>query len=170
MNEELRDFSMSMLSPELRGALQSGDIAVVATTGISMNPYIYSHRGDRVVLKPVDTDTLEIYSVPLFVSSPGGKLILHRLIDKKDEVFIIQGDGELSTQYVNAEQIVAEAMGFYRKGKYIDCDAPSYKRYVRIWMKLRFIKPAWLFCRRAFRRIYRVVFRKTYWEKPAETK
>ena len=167
MNEDLREACLNALSAELRAALESGSVAVVGTVGMSMNPFIYSHRGDRVVLRPVNVNDLNVYySVPLFVRQNDNRLILHRLIAKKDGIFIIQGDGETSIQYVKPEQIVAEAIGFYRKGKYVDCENRGYRRYVRIWMALRFIRPAWLFCRRQFRRVCSRVFRKQYWKHP----
>jgi len=167
MNEDLHKACLNALSDELRAALESGSAAVVNTTGFSMNPFIYSHRGDRVVLRAADIDNLKIYySVPLFVRQQDNRLILHRLIAKKDGEFIIQGDGETSIQYVKPEQIVAEAIGFYRKGKYVDCESRGYRRFVRIWMALRFLKPAWLFCRRQFRRVCTHIFKKEYWKKP----
>ena len=118
--------------------IEAGKQVKLTVTGFSMYPLVSSRR-DAVLL--AKADTLSVGDVPLFQRADGS-YILHRIVAKKDGAFAAMGDYETEREYpVKEEQVVAKAIGFYRKGTYIDCKSFSYRAYSFFWRKTAFMRP-----------------------------
>ena len=126
--------AMTELSPLIAEALQNGRDVIFTITGNSMAPMLY-HRRDKVCLvQPPKKKLLKKYDIPLFVRQDG-KYILHRIIAVKAEGYVVRGDNQWSKEYpVLPSQIIGVVKGFWRAGKYIDCDNFWYRVYCRLWL------------------------------------
>ena len=118
--------------------IEAGKTVKLTVTGFSMYPLVSSRR-DAVLL--AKADTISVGDVPLFQRSDGS-FVLHRIVAKKDGAFATMGDYETKKEYpVTEQQILAKAIGFYRKGTYIDCKSFGYRLYCFWWRKTAAIRP-----------------------------
>ncbi len=100
------------------------------TVGVSMRPLFKTHR-DAVVLKAVDGE-LKKYDVVLYTNNSGSYL-LHRIIGKKEDLYVIRGDNTYVKEYVPKSRVIAYMVSFNRKWKHHTTDEPGYKFYSRMW-------------------------------------
>ena len=118
--------------------IELGKTVKITVTGFSMYPLVSSRRDAVLLAKAED---IKVGDVPLFVRKDGS-YILHRLVGEKDGAFIAMGDYETEPEYpVYRENIVAKAVGFYRKGRYIDCKSKGYRAYSFVWRKTAVLRP-----------------------------
>lgn len=104
---------------------------MIAPLGSSMRPLL---KGDdcQVILK-YPREPLRRYDVVLYRGT-GNRLILHRIIQCSPQGYLIRGDNTyLDETGITDEQILGVMTGFYRKDKYISCNAAGYRIYTRIW-------------------------------------
>lgn len=129
------------------------------TMGSSMWPLIHQQRDNIIVVKP--KGRLKKYDIPVYIVN--GKYVMHRIIDVKEDHYVILGDGLLTYEKVTDDMICGQLVGFYKDGKrYIDLQKnKGYKLYSRIWVGLRGIRPAILFVKRGFSWIARHIFKKS---------
>ena len=150
------------LSPIMMECMAAGSEVVLIVTGNSMRPFLASCR-DQVVLKKCDVTTLQIGDVPLYRRADG-QFVLHRIVDMGASTYTMCGDAQTEKEYgVPNNRILAVAVGFYRKGKYVSCTDFWYKAYVRVWMVLRPIRPLLLKAMYLYKRItakLRKIFKK----------
>ena len=116
------------------------------TVGSSMQPLLHQQKDNIIVVYP--DERLKKYDVALYVTERG-KYIMHRVIEVKDDHYVIMGDNLLKKEYVPDEQICGKLVGFYKNGKhYVDCEnSKLYKLYSRIIVALIPLKPAYFFVR-----------------------
>ena len=95
-----------------------------------MRPLFKTHR-DAVVLKRVEGE-LKKYDVALYTDKIG-RYILHRIIGKKDDCYVIRGDNTFVKEYVPRERVIAYMVSFNRKGRHHSTDERGYKLYSRVW-------------------------------------
>ena len=122
-----------MMNCELSNPIEQLELYGVyasSTKGKSMRPLFKTGR-DAVVLKKVDKE-IKKYDVVLY-QDRSGQYILHRVIGKKDGIFIIRGDNTFRREYVKEESILAYLISFNRKGKHHDVGDFGYKFYSRVW-------------------------------------
>ncbi len=129
------------------------------TMGSSMWPLIHQQQDNIIVVKPVGR--LKKYDIPVYIV-PGGKYVMHRIIDVKDDHYVVLGDGLTNLERVTDDMICGKLIGFYKKGKrYIDLEKNiGYKIYSRVWVALRFARPAILYVKHGFGWIKRHIFKK----------
>ena len=110
--------------------LKRQDTASFLTSGASMHPLLRTHK-DIVVIKRAE-HPLRVGDVPLYKKSGVDKLILHRIIDiKEDGTYVTRGDNTYHKEYIMPDDVVGVMVSIYRGGKYIDCStSKKYKRYV----------------------------------------
>ncbi len=144
--------SLEELSPVMVECMEAGSEVVLIVTGNSMRPFLASCR-DQVVLKKCDVHTLQIGDVPLY-RRPDGKFVLHRIVDIGASTYTMCGDAQTEKEYgVPNNCIIAIAVGFHRKGKYVACTDFWYKVYVHVWMMLRPVRPILLKSMYLYKRI-----------------
>ena len=108
--------------------------AVVPIKGTSMMPLLKEGR-DRVELKPYCHERLKKGDVVLYKKNDG-TLVLHRIIKTENgEFFTVLGDHQFNNdEWVNKNQIIAVACGFFIKGRYVNEKTRQYRLYKKIWL------------------------------------
>jgi len=119
-----------MLSAEQ--VLKEKGVLVETTVGTSMLP-LFKNRRDRVIIKPV-TARLEKYDVPLY--RRGNKLVLHRIIEVRENDYIICGDNCEDFETVKDEQVIGVLSAFYRRKKYYTVEDKAYILYSKAWVSI----------------------------------
>lgn len=115
--------------------LDDGKSVRLRVSGCSMQPLLM-HGRDFVLLKKSEK-RLKKYDLPLY-RRIDGTVVLHRIIGVKKEGFICAGDAQTEKEYpVKNEQILAVAVAFERKGKFVSVESFKYKFYARLWVFLR---------------------------------
>jgi hypothetical protein len=105
--------------------------------GISMRPMIYGQR-DAVLIESLKQAPRRYDLVMYTRANEQG--VIHRVIRKRENDYIICGDNCYQLEYVRPEQIKGIVTRFNRKGKWYSVDNVWYKLYVHIWVDLLFVK------------------------------
>ncbi len=118
-------------SVHIEDILEKEGIFLSTTVGMSMYPLLKNRR-DNIVVKPVK-GILKKYDVPLY--KRGERYILHRIVDVKENEYIIIGDNCVAYEHVPFDKVIGVAVGFYRRNRYVDCNNRFYRLYSRVWVK-----------------------------------
>ena len=103
------------------------------TKGISMLPLLKENR-DISVLIPIEKPLLPGDVVLYVRKNEHQELVLHRIVKITADGFLIRGDNTFSDERVRREDIVAVLGGFFRKGRYVDCQKSLfYRLYSSVW-------------------------------------
>jgi len=132
--------SDNFLDSSLDKALAEQGEVVACSAGFSMYPMLRNKR-DMIVVETVKRE-LKKHDVPVY-RLKSGKIVMHRILKVRPDVFVIRGDNLMHKEYIKPEQIIGVLKAFYRNGKFYDCaKSPKYKIYV-FWIThsfaLRFI-------------------------------
>ena len=101
--------------------IKNNGTAPFYTRGISMLPMLKEGR-DISILAPI-TEEPKNSDVVLFLRPhKDDELVLHRVIKRRGDVLIIRGDNTYHDEFVKRENVLAVLKGFFRKGKYFDCE------------------------------------------------
>lgn len=109
--------------------------------GISMKPLIRDSVDYVVIEKP--SREIKPYDVVLYArdvyekgdTAPTRKYVLHRVLKKDGDTYIILGDNCVNYEYVPADKIVGIMTGLVRKRKPYDFGGKGYKAYMNLWVK-----------------------------------
>ena len=121
-------------------------------SGISMRPMIYGHR-DAVLIKALKKAPKR-YDLVMYLR-PNGQGVIHRVIKRNGDKYIICGDNCWQLEYVAPEQIKGIAAQFNRKGKWHTVDEFWYLVYVHLIVDFLFIKRPLYYIRDRIRRMKR---------------
>ena len=125
---------MTETSENSRGAveeaLERDGFYVTRTSGVSMEPLFRTHR-DAVVISKADGE-LSKYDIALYPSRDG-RYVLHRVVGKKGEVYLIRGDNTYTLERVPRSSVIGVVTSFNRKGRQYNLTEISYKLYSRFW-------------------------------------
>lgn len=149
---QIRTIPMDELSELVMLQLENGGRARLTVTGCSMQPML-RHRRDTVMLIPV-CDTQKPGDIVLYRRETG-QYVLHRIIAKTRDAYICCGDNQAVRESVAPSQLLAVVDGFVRKGKTYTLDHPGYRIYTWVWVKLFFLRGAYIAVRRYFGRLRR---------------
>lgn len=102
---------------ELLGAvLEKGVPFRFMAKGFSMSPFI--KNGDIVTVSPISKSGVHMGDVVAFINPHSGKLTVHRIIGKKKNDFIIQGDNvPIADGIITAAELIGVVSKVERKGK-----------------------------------------------------
>ena len=108
--------------------------AVAPIAGTSMLPLLKEGR-DRVELESCCQERLKKGEVVLYKKNDD-TLVLHRIIKTENgEFFTVLGDHQFNNdEWVNKNQIIAVACGFFIKGRYVTEKTRWYRMYKKIWL------------------------------------
>ena len=110
-------------------ALETKGEFVTLIKGISMWPLLRQNKDIVVITKPIGE--LKEGDVPLYKRCNYDFLVLHRILKVRDNDYVIRGDNTYSLEYVPKDYVVGVLKGFYRNGKYYDCnECRGYKVYI----------------------------------------
>lgn len=107
--------------------LETQGFIIAPVVGDSMLPML-DEKKDSVKIVPAD-GILKKYDLPLY-RRPGGKLVLHRIIEVKKNHYIICGDNRKELEKVPHRWVIGVTEGFFKDGKYIPSDDAEYLAYV----------------------------------------
>lgn len=144
---------LEQMMPLMRERLAAGETVQFTTRGISMYPLLRNGK-DQVILAPLP-EKLKKYDLP-FYQRDDGQYVLHRIV-KAGETYTCIGDHQYVLEPgLRQDQMIAIAVGFYRKGKYVSVHSFGYWLYVRFWCYTRPIRRAKIGLFRFLRRIKRL--------------
>lgn len=128
-----------ILIPQVAELVKKGHTVTLPLKGYSMRPYLEDGR-DKALLSSVPK-TLHVGDVILAEIQPK-RYALHRIIRIEGDIITMYGDGNFSPEYIEKHDVLAIALGFYRKGseKLEPVDTFSYEMYWKTWVKLRPIR------------------------------
>lgn len=86
----------------------------LTVTGISMNPVLY--EGDLATI--MTTETYETEDILVFVYNQN-ELLVHRLLEQKDDIYYCKGDNALRVEKIAHDQIIGELIAIERNGQSI---------------------------------------------------
>ena len=119
--------TLEELLPVLEDVLASGGEVSFTPNGTSMRPMLENGR-DTITLKRFNRP-LKKYALPLY-RNKDGRFILHRVIGKNKDGYIMRGDNLLNKEYgITDSMILGEVVSFVRNGKTYSVRNPYYKLY-----------------------------------------
>ncbi len=120
-----------------------GKTVTLPLCGFSMRPFLEDNRDMALLSAP--PETLRIGDVILARLVRRNKFVLHRITGIDGDIITMCGDGNYTPEFVRRQNVVAIALGFYRKGstELDSVNAISYRLYWRVWLLLKPIR-RWL--------------------------
>ncbi len=115
--------------------IANGKNVQLRVKGNSMFPFI--REGDCIILIPCNLSKLQIGDVVLF--NYNKEVHLHRLIDKKENNLILQGDGNINAvEIVELQDIIAKLQQIIRKkGKKVNAETWRWYFFFYLWFYVR---------------------------------
>jgi len=136
----------------VRSLLDEGHATVtLPLRGRSMRPFLEDGRDKALLslpetLHPDDPQVLQAGDVVLAEIAPG-RYVLHRLVQIDGDALTLLGDGNLSVEHCRRQDVLAVAVGFFRKGRskadYVE--GRKWRTYSWLWMRLRPVRRHLLF-------------------------
>ncbi len=147
-----------MIKGNIEEMLLKEGVYIATTVGFSMYPLL-RNRKDNAVIVPKPSK-LSKYDVPLY--KRGETYILHRIIDIKDNKYIIRGDNcEFIETDIKDENIIGILDGVFRGNVYISVQNPIYKLYSYLPVKFYFLRVFYKNIIRFLAKIKRKVFKRS---------
>ncbi|MCR4919867.1 MAG: S24/S26 family peptidase [Prevotella sp.] len=143
------EFPNHILIPELRRLLDEGHATVtLPLRGRSMRPFLEDGRDKALLALPesLHGGCLQVGDAVLAEVMPR-RYVLHRLIAIDGDALTLLGDGNLSTEHCRRQDVVAVALGFFRKGRQTAdmVTGRKWRCYSWLWMRLRPVRRYLLF-------------------------
>lgn len=130
-----KKISIGDITPLMLEVLSQNGEVTFTITGISMKPLLQD-RVDRVCLRKPNLDKIQKYDVILYVRETGTH-VLHRVIEVTPQGLVLMGDNQYQKEkYVQKEQIIGVAKGFYIKNIYVSCENIFYQMYAWVWISI----------------------------------
>ena len=117
--------------PILDEKLQNDGTVELPITGISMNPLLVAERDTVIIKKFAQYNIGDI----IFYRRDDGHFVLHRIMGKNDDGFILCGDNQSVKEYgITEKHIIAKVILINRNGKKITDDNKKYNIYKSFWL------------------------------------
>lgn len=118
------------LLPLIRERLAAGQtIRYLSFRGYSMLPLLRQGK-DTVELAPLP-EKLKKYDLPVY-QYPSGKVVMHRVVDVREDCYICLGDNTYEYEHIRPEQLIGLVSAFKRGDRRISVEASGYKLYARL--------------------------------------
>ncbi len=122
--------------PLMEEKLKLGGKVTFKPHGVSMLPLIRQGR-DSVVIEKFDGNA-KVGDV-IFFRRPNGQFVLHRIIGKDKDGYVLCGDNQWQKERgVQTEWVIGIMTGILRDGVPFELDCESYKKYIR---RLKYRRP-----------------------------
>ena len=132
---------------EVRELMADGHTVTLRVRGNSMRPFLEDKR-DSIIIAA--TTHIRVGDAVLAEIRPG-TYVFHRIIALDGDNVTLMGDGNVrGTEHCLRENVVANAVGFIRKGRTYSPESKKWRRYSRFWMRVTPIR-RWLLA--IFRRL-----------------
>lgn len=110
----------------------------LVVTGTSMVPFLRSGK-DSVLLSPLSKPPKR---GQIFLFRMGDRLVLHRLWKITEKGWIMNGDGQVKLERIQAEQVEAVVTHVIRQsGRVYSCDRWTFRLMSALWRPSRPIRP-----------------------------
>ena len=144
--------SKDLFFKEAESLLSYGKPVELRVTGTSMHPYLRGNGNEIIIVSAFTPEELKVGQIVLFRYE--GNHIFHRIIKRKGNSFIIQGDGVVKKQ---EEVLLSDIIGVVRSiirpsGKSVSVDRRSHRLYWRCWLLLHPLRRYLLAVYRLFHR------------------
>ena len=125
--------------------LSEGKSVELRCFGRSMHPYLRGDGSEVIVASPFSVDELMPGVIVLFIYR--GKHLCHRIVDRKEDELLIQGDGVVkSREKVPVTDVLGIIHTIIRKNKEpVSTQTKAAQRYWRCWLRLSPIRRYLLF-------------------------
>lgn len=134
--------------------MDTGKAVNLTIAGWSMSPLLFPGRDSFILART--KKKLKRGDIVLY-RRDSGKYIVHRIYKIKQGNFFMIGDGETKVEGpLRRDQILALAIGVYRKGRYLGFNTIRWKAFSQIWLLVRPFRP---FIRRCVTWVYRTLRR-----------
>ena len=121
---------------EISKLIAEGNTVTITAAGYSMNPGI-AHMRDQVTLGPWTDGDIRPGTVAL-VRDLRGNVVLHRIIRRKDNFILLEGDGNIKLQEKATLDGIAGIMhSITRKNRIITSKSLLWRIYSWTWVALR---------------------------------
>ena len=122
---------------EVESILSSGKQVEICVKGTSMHPYLRGDGRDIIIISNFSPEELNVGHIVLFRYE--GRHIFHRIIKRKGDSFIIQGDGVVKKK---EEVLLSDIIGVVRfiirpSGNSVSVDRWNHFIYWKCWLFLR---------------------------------
>lgn len=130
----MKELSTDEMLTMLHEQFAQGSGFSIVVRGTSMVPFLRSGK-DSVVLVPLREEP-RVGQILLF--RDGQRLILHRLIRKENDRYVMNGDGQEKLEVIRREQVEAVVSQVVRRsGRRISCDSPGFRLVSSLWRVTR---------------------------------
>lgn len=127
-------FENEILMAEIAGLLKEGKTVTIPVRGNSMRPFLADGR-DAVIVKRCEARDVTPGEVVLAKVS-GGYTVLHRVVARRGNRLLLQGDANATTEEADLQAVVGKAVAMVRKGRTYDAGGTTWRCYSALRMKL----------------------------------
>lgn len=135
--------------------LSSGETVKLKVKGYSMTPVIINER-DEVILAPCSICAPHKNDIVLFKNPKTGTYILHRIVGKRNGIFIIRGDGNpFGKESCRIDDIAGVVTKIYRNSRIkstVERDSIKWRLWIVAGIIRRSLVKIWLKVKRAMTR------------------
>ena len=129
-NMNKKKISLDEIYPIIKEKIDNGGTVGLPITGTSMLPLLVWGRDTVELVKCGNPQKYDI----IFYRRDDGHFILHRIVGKDENGYILCGDNQINKEYgITEKHIIAVVKTITRKGKVFSVDKFLYKLYVKLW-------------------------------------
>lgn len=129
-NINKKKISLDEIYPIIKEKIENGGTVQLPITGTSMNPLLVWGRDTVELTKCENPQKYDI----IFYRRDDGHFVLHRIVGKNENGFILCGDNQVKKEYgITEKHIIAVVKSITRKGKTFSVNKFLYKLYVKLW-------------------------------------
>ena len=121
-----------MAGLSVRRVVAENGFYIDTCSGVSMRPMLRAGTDTFVVealrgaARPMDVVLYEL---------PSGKNLLHRVIETREDEYIILGDNCITLEHVPGDWVLGRLTAFYRGERRVELTDIRYRLYVRLWCR-----------------------------------
>ena len=129
-NINKKKISLDEIYPIIKEKIENGGTVQLPITGTSMNPLLVWGRDTVELTKCENPQKYDI----IFYRRDNGHFVLHRIVGKNENGFILCGDNQVKKEYgITEKHIIAVVKSITRKDKTFSVNKSSYRFYVKLW-------------------------------------
>ena len=129
--ELCRIVTLDDMNAVMAEVLNAGGSVTFSPKGISMQPLLIQKRDHVTISKP--TGRIKLYDV-LFYRRENGMFVLHRVVGKNKNGYILCGDNQRVKEYgITDANVIAVMTAFKRKGRDYTTRSFAYRLYSFFW-------------------------------------
>ncbi len=122
---------------DYKSELEKNNVIAFVPRGNSMWPTLKNNGQSVIVEKKKERlNPLDV----AFYQRADGAFVLHRVMEVKEDGYVICGDSQYTLEKVQEEQVFGKMLGFYRKDNYVEVTDPNYISKVKKWYKRKLLR------------------------------